>query len=427
MAIGNKSLLKSLSVYSLANILNAGIPFLLLPFLTNHLSPADYGLISIFQMILSLTIPFSGLNTDGAVSREYFVKEADKDAFPHYVSNSIFLVIISSLAVLLLFFFTGNTISTLTDFPSDWLWVVLVCAFSQNISEILLSVWQVKYESVKFAIFRITRTLFEMGLSVFLIITIKKGWESRINGQLIAALLFALFALYFLYKEKLFKKGISKQVIKDILKFGVPLIPHVTGAVFIAMADRMFITKMVGISETGLYAVGYQVGQIISLIQTSFNQAWVPYFYGKLNEKSRTTDVKIVKFTYGYFLAMLVLAFGLTICAPTIFSWFIGPKYAKAINYVFWISLGFAFNGMYKMVVNYFFYIKETYWVSLITFITAGINIGLNFVLIKLNGPIGAAQATAIAFFIQFIFIWILSAKKYKMPWLFFLSKLKTQ
>ena len=124
MAIGNKSLLKSLSVYSFANILNAGIPFLLLPFLTNHLSPADYGLISVFQMILSLTIPFSGLNTDGAVSREYFVKEADKDAFPHYVSNSIFLVIISSLAVLLLFFFTGNTISTLTDFPSDWLWVV---------------------------------------------------------------------------------------------------------------------------------------------------------------------------------------------------------------------------------------------------------------------------------------------------------------
>lgn len=427
MGIGNKSLLKSLSVYSFANILNAAIPFLLLPFLTSRLTPTDYGIISVFQMILSLTIPFSGLNTDGAVSREYFVQDKDKDAFPHYVSNSIFLVIVSSLSVLVLFFLTGNSITALTDFPSDWLWVVLVCAFSQNISEILLSVWQVKYQSVKFAIFRISRTLLEMGLSIFLILTIKQGWESRVNGQLIAALLFSILAFYFLYKEKLFKKGISKNILKDILKFGVPLIPHVTGAVFIAMADRMFITKMVGLSETGLYAVGYQVGQIISLIQTSFNQAWVPYFYGKLNEKKLSTDIKLVKFTYVYFVIMIVMALGLTICAPTIFSWFIGEKYAKAINYVFWISLGFAFNGMYKMVVNYFFYIKETYWVSLLTFITAGINIGLNFVLIKTNGPIGAAQATAIAFLLQFIFVWILSAKKYKMPWLFFMKKYKVQ
>ena len=171
-----------------------------------------------------------------------------------------------------------------------------------------------------------------------------------------------------------------------------------------------------------MYAVGFQVAQIISLIQTSFNQAWVPYFYGKLNEKKESTNLKIVKFTYIYFGGMIILALLLTLATPTIFNWFIGEKYAQAVGYVFWISLGFAFNGMYKMVVNYFFYLKETYWVSLATFITVGINILLNYFFILAYGPIGAAKATAISFLIQFLLVWLLASKRYKMPWNFFIQ-----
>ncbi len=422
MAFVNKSLLKSLSIYTFSNVLNASIPFLLLGFLTNKLSPADYGLISIFQLILSLTIPFTGLNAEGAVSREYFSEETNKANFSHYVSNSVFLVVVVSIIVMIVFLLTGDYIQQLTDFPSPWLWVVVVCAFSNNISEILLSVWQVKYKSIQYSIFRIVKTLVELGLSVFLILAIKSSWESRINGQLIASFIFVLLAFFFLYKEKLLKKGINRKNIKDIIQFGVPLIPHVTGAVLISMADRLFITKMVSLSEAGLYAVGFQVAQIISLIQNSFNLAWVPWFYGKLNEKSDTTNLKIVKFTYFYFLLMILITIGLTLFTPILFELFLGKDYSKAVKFVFWIALGFSFNGMYKMVVNYFFYIKQTYWVSLITFLTAGINLVLNFVLINKNGSIGAAQATSIAFFIQFIFVWILSAKKYNMPWLFFIN-----
>jgi Na+-driven multidrug efflux pump len=77
------------------------------------------------------------------------------------------------------------------------------------------------------------------------------------------------------------------------------------------------------------------------------------------------------------------------------------------------------------MVVNYIFYLKKTYFIATATIITASINIVLNYFLIKHNGAIGAAQATAISFTIEFILIWILSSILYKMPWLFFIKTKK--
>jgi Na+-driven multidrug efflux pump len=98
-------------------------------------------------------------------------------------------------------------------------------------------------------------------------------------------------------------------------------------------------------------------------------------------------------------------------------KFFVSRNFYFAYKYVLWIALGYAFQGMYFMVVNYIFYVKKTYILAWVTFTSAGVNIVLNYFFIKANGAIGAAQATTITFFVQFIMVWILSAKVYKMPW----------
>ena len=49
-----KPLLQNAAVYSLSNILNAAIPFLLLPILTRVLLPADYGVLAMFNATLGI-------------------------------------------------------------------------------------------------------------------------------------------------------------------------------------------------------------------------------------------------------------------------------------------------------------------------------------------------------------------------------------
>ncbi len=118
-----------------------------------------------------------------------------------------------------------------------------------------------------------------------------------------------------------------------------------------------------------------------------------------------------------------MLALGLGILAPPLLSVFLGKTFNESSIYVMWVALGYAFNGMYLMVVNYIFYSQRTKSLAAVTFMTAILNVILNYFLIKKFGAIGAAQATTIVFAIKFIVVFILSAKVHDMPWNLFKVK----
>ena len=228
---------------------------------------------------------------------------------------------------------------------------------------------------------------------------------------------FAILAAYYLYRSGYLRTGYRPEHAGAILRFGLPLIPHVLGSVIMTYSDRLFISNMVGMHEMGLYAVGYQVGMVISLFQNSFNQAWQPWLFDRMKNERMMDKARIVKFTYLYFIIILIMAAGVSLASPLIISLMTSASYRDAVPFISWIAFGFAFNGMYKMVVNYLFYLRRTMWIAAVTLLTALLSICLNYFLILLNGPVGAAQASAIAFFVQFIFIWWMSAKNYSMPW----------
>ncbi|MDZ7692678.1 MAG: polysaccharide biosynthesis C-terminal domain-containing protein [Balneolaceae bacterium] len=186
------------------------------------------------------------------------------------------------------------------------------------------------------------------------------------------------------------------------------------------MIDRVFITNMVNISETGIYTVGYQIGMIIGVLAGSFNKAWTPWLFEKLNEGDKAIKKKIVRFTYGYFVVIIGLALALSFVAPWFMKFFVGEAFFSATSYIIWVAIGYAFNGMYMMVTNYIFYQEKTYWLSWMTFIAAATNIMLNYFFIEAFGAIGAAQATTLTYLIQFILTFYLAVRVYKMPWLQF-------
>src|SRR5690606_13024193 len=126
--------------------------------------------------------------------------------------------------------------------------------------------------------------------------------------------------------------------------------------------------------------------------------------------------IKLVKITYIYMLAMLLVAALLWLLTPVIYL-FLGKDFSGGMGVVAIIGLGFAFNGMYKMMVNYMFYAEKTLIISLITIFVALINIGLSIYFISDYGILGPAYASAISFFIQFIITWYISNKVYPMPW----------
>ena len=165
--------------------------------------------------------------------------------------------------------------------------------------------------------------------------------------------------------------------------------------------------------------MAFQVALIIGLIQNSFNQAWVPWFYNSLTNKGGEIKKEIVKLTYLYYLALLVLTILLVIGTPYIFM-VLDKEFYLGRDLVAFIAFGFMFNGMYKMVVNYLFYTEKTIIIGSITIVSALMNIILNIFLVDSYGLKGAAIATSFTFLIQFILVWFFAQKFFPMPWINF-------
>jgi O-antigen/teichoic acid export membrane protein len=414
--IFHSSLAKNAGIYTITNIINASIPFLLLPVLTRYMSPSDYGIIAMFTVLLGIVSPFTGLNIIGAIQRQYYEKE--KINLPAYITNCLLILICSSALVFLVFYLFADQISKVSSFPKRWLWAIVAVSIAQFVTLINLTLWQAQLKARIYGSYQIAQTLLNVGLSVLFVVGLGMTWRGRIQAQLLTMIIFSVLGLFILYKGGWIKFSFSKTYIQNALKFGVPLVPHALGGVMMTMTDRFFITNMVGLKATGLYAVGYQMGTIIGLFCDSFNRAYAPWLFDKLKRNNEKIKIMIVKSTYAYFIFIIVFAIGFSIIAPWFLGFFVGKKFSGASVYVFWIALGYAFSGMYKMIVNYIFYVEKTYILAWVTFCCSVLNLPLNYVFIKWNGPVGAAQAHALTFSLFFLMTWILSSRVCKMPWL---------
>lgn len=411
----DSSLFKDVGIYAFFSMLNSAIPFFLLPVLTRYLSPEDYGILAMFAVLVGICRPFLGLNVHGAIRVKFFDKnEID---LPRYIGNCLYILLIATAISSFVIWLFADTLSNLSAFPKDWLWAVVLVAFGQFIITVLMIIWQVQNKATKYGVYQVLQTLSILTITIYLVVVLGKNWQGKVQAQLITIFVFTAYGLYWLYKNGWVTLSYSKPYTSNALKFGVPLIPHNLGGMLTTYTDRLFITNMVGVAATGIYTVGWQISQIITILDKSFSNAYVPWLFERLKKNDYKTKVKIVKFTYAYFIAILAFAVGLALLAPLFLRFFVGKEFLGAEIFILWVALGCAFSGMYLMVVKYIFYAEKTHILAWVTFFKGLLNVVLNYFFIKRNGAVGAAQATAITLFVGFILTWYLSARVYKMPW----------
>lgn len=420
-AILKSSLLKSSGVYTLSSFINAAIPFFLIPILTRYLSPEEYGMLSMFTITLSIASLFVGLNLHGAISRNFFAKQ-DND-FPRYIGNCFFILFLSMILVFLCLFFWGEHFKKITGLTSNIQFIIVIISFFQFIVLILLVNWQVRQKAIQYGIFQISQTVLNYALTIFFIVMLKMSWKGRVDAQVLASGIFAIVSAIILFKKRWIKFEYNKGDIKHALQFSLPLIPHAVGGLLINMTDRLFITNMVGLNETGIYTIAFQIGGVLTILVSSFINAYVPWLYEKLNKNNWEDKLKIVKYTYLFFFVMLIVPVIAMLILPWFLNYFVGKSFVGANAYAIWIILGYSFNGMYLMIAGFIFYSEKTKYLAIVTLSAALINIPICYFMIKMNGALGAAQSTAIVYFLSFLFTWVLSAKVYKMPWLDVLSR----
>ncbi|WP_392451859.1 oligosaccharide flippase family protein [Edwardsiella piscicida] len=252
------NLLKGIGVYLTSNILNALIPFLLLPILTRNLSVADYGQVVMFQTFLSAISAIVGLNTIGAANRKYYDGNVDQLVLMRFNGSCFQILLVSFLLLSLVGILFKAQLAKLLSIPDGWVLYAVLGASFLFITNMRLGQWQIRNKAKLFGLLQVGSGIINMLLSVIFVVFLQQSGEGRIDAIVISSALSAVLSMDLLYRDKLIDAfSFRLKYLKEALLFGVPLLPHALGMLLLTMSDRFIINHKLGVADVGIYMVAF--------------------------------------------------------------------------------------------------------------------------------------------------------------------------
>ena len=416
-AFVDSSFFKGSFVYLLGSILNSLLPLALMPVLTRHLSPADFGFVATAAVLTQILSVFIGLNAYGLVARCYF--DDDPGNLRNLLSTGMGISAIATAVVLLFVIFLGAPLARLTEFPAAWLpWVVFI-ALSTVVQNNYLALVQMRSEPLRYISIQTICAVLNLGLSVLLVVQFHMDWRGRMWALIAANAVIALICVHGLvFRMGLLRPRFLRSSYRQIMAFGLPLIPHAIGGWVMTMAARLYLNNLASVSDTGLYSVAFNLTSPLALLLGAANNAYLPTLYQHLSNKDGCDKLRLCRILLAVILSLPILAFLCAVAVRWVLPLIVGPRFYGAADFVMWMALTYALQGIYFIFGNFVVYSKKTSYMTWRADFLGGLVMLITCpLLIRLNGPLGAAQAVCLAFAASTLGCITASQKSCPMPW----------
>lgn len=400
-------------IYTFSTILSKAIPFLLLPVFTAYLSKEDYGILGLIASIFGIASIYVGLRP----SLFLIVKspQMSKEDTANYIFNifivSLYLLFIVTIVLLVLKYILFDEIET-------YIFVLIaLLAFFKVFNEVLETIFQVERKAIYYGIYEVLKTVFSVGFALLFIIIFDMGWLGKYFADILVIFSFALFAIYYLYKNNFIDTTIDIDKQKESIKYLFPLTFHVLGLVMMGSIDRIFLSSMIGLEATGLYTVAYTMGGLIGIVHDALLKVWSPEFYERIKDATVQTRIKILKFMYLYIVGSILMYGVFLLVMPFVFDLMVNEKFHEGYKIIPIVALGLTFEALRKLFIGYHYNLGKNNRIAVLTISAGLINAGLNYVLIPVYGIMGAAYATLGSYIIVAL-ITVFDVNRYeKIPW----------
>jgi len=413
------SFIKQISLYTFVGLFGAAINFFVMPVLSHHLSPADYGLLSLFNTYITILVPLVSLSAYSLLGVDYF-KEKNKQVFASKFTSIQVIPFFTSFVFIFFIWQFYKPLSETLELKhtgTRWGLIMLLITFLTIYYEQLLQFLILQKKASLFAFYTIIKVLIEVGMTFYFVVGKGYGWEGRIYAWLVGTALVFMIGVVYFYKEGFLKGSVKMKYIKEGILFGSPLILHGLGKFVVNQSDRIFIAKMVSISEAGIYSIGYTVGSLVMIGVNAFFNFYSPFLMERLADITEQKKLQIVKLTYLYGLGCLLVLALVFFLTPVFFKILIARNYYEGTRYVFWVALGYCFWGGYMLFSGFIFFFKKNKILGWLAVFNVATNLLFNYFFIKIFGAIGAAYATVLSFFLLFVLIAVIASRLMPLPW----------
>ena len=399
------------AVFLFSNVLAAATPFVLLPILTRYLSPAEYGQVAIYQALVTGLAAVIGISADSAAGVKYYDSHITSTELKSYIGSCMLVLIVTSALALLVTAVFLRPIAEWLALGEQWLPLSVVVASANLVVSLRMVQWQVRNKPKKFGTFKVTQSLLNLLVSLLLVVSFSLGSEGRILAMSLVPIVYAILAIILLHRDGILGFAYRREHVREVVAYGVPLIPHSIGYFLLSSVDRFVINDRLGTAQVGMYIVAVQLVSASGLVFDAINSAYVPWLFERLKRNEALEKRQIVRRTLAYFIFLILVAALAFPLGSQVLVLVAGQRYAAAGPVVGWLALGWAFYGMYLMVTNYIFFSKRTGLLSASTILAGTINVGLLLVFVPQphGNSIGAGIAFAISSGVKFIVTWYVS------------------
>jgi len=383
------------SVYVIARGIQVAAMFVVLPVVTRLLDESQYGIVVLSQVVHQAIAAIVPLGLTSVVA--WSIYERRRTA----LDDARQMVLVTTMIATALTVVIEGTAPWWTKLFANvgnppTMQIAVWMAIPVTIQASCLSVLQAQGRARPFAVSTVISSAGGQILGLLLLFLFRSP-ASYMAGVAVGAVGGALVAASCI-PMRLVRMPSFERVV-GALRHGGPTVVHLLGFMLLAVGDRIIIERVMGVAAAARYQAAYSLGALAFAVLFALNNAWAPVVYDDPEGDDWSVLISSTRWVYGFStLLMAVLALTapllLRIAVPASYR----PEDLVSVAVVVLASL--LPNVTYLAAVHVVFRRRRTGYLFVIVPVAGVANIGLNLVLVRLWGLMGAAVSTLVGYLI---------------------------
>ena len=397
-----KLFIENFIIYGFGGIINKLIPLIMIPIITRLMPDKTYfGISDMANTIVSFGTAIAVMGMYDAMYRMFFEKE-EQEYRKKVCSTTLVFVLGMSVAVSIIMLVFKGGLSRRFLGSADYSFIIYFTAvnvFVDAVNTVFASPTRMQNHRKTYLTTNLVGPLVSYTMSVILLL---RGYYliAMPLGLVISSLI--INVTYICINRKWFAPGFfDKSLLKVMLPIGIPMAVNVLIYWVFNSCDRLMITNILNVGESGVYAIGSKLGHASQLVYTAFAAGWQYFAFSTMKEDKQVESNSAV-FEYlgaiSFVLTMFVCVF-----SYDIFRLLFPAEYLPGYIVAPYLFLAPLLLMLFQVIANQFLVIKKT-WPNMLILITgAASNIGFNYILIPILGIEGAAVGTLTGYLVSLV------------------------
>ncbi len=399
-----RNILGDFLTYALNGVAIRLIAIVSLPVISRVFSVGDFGAVETIQSSVALLPTIIGLGYDIAVMKQLLLEDDSSKQRDAVFTLTFFLAfwggIITGLGIifskeLALFVLGDESFATAVVLS-------LLSLYSSIFFGLALQLLRVEFKVKQYTILNTTQALAQYAAIIVFIAVFQWGVAGYFAAVLLVNVLWSALAIGM--TRRFYKGRFDKAVLKSLLSVGIPVMFSSLAYWVINFSDRLLLTQLGSLTETGYYSMAVKMIAIVTLAVTAFSKAWTPRAFQFYNEDPDSYPQATASIHSMVAVSITAIALLNIAVARLLILLFATAEYLPAVVIVAPLALGGALQCLSQFSCMGIYFKNRTADIGTASWIAAILNVALNFLLIPPFGAIAAGISTLVSYLFLYLF-----------------------